>query len=119
MGKNKSSRVHPPYKTKYRVGNWREYEAGLRARGDITVWFTSKAIASWTPPNNGRRGAQRRYSDLAIEASMTLRLLFHLPLRQTEGFLGSLLELMDLDLPAPDHSTLSRRGRDLDVPLRA
>ena len=50
---------------------------------------------------------------------MTLRLLFHLPLRQTEGFLGSLLGLMGLDLPAPDHSTLSRRGRDLDVPLRA
>ncbi len=49
MGKNKSSRVHPPYKTKYRVDNWREYEAGLRARGDITVWFKPKAIASWTP----------------------------------------------------------------------
>jgi len=119
MGKNKSSRVHPPYKTKYRVGNWREYEAGLRARGDITVWFTPKAIASWTPPNNGRRGAQRRYSDLAIEASMTLRLLFHLPLRQTEGFVASLFRLMDLDLPAPDHSTLSRRGADPAVPVHA
>ena len=58
MGSSRSSRIQPPYKTKYRVGNWREYEAGLRARGDIMVWFTPEAIDSWTPPNRGR-GAPR------------------------------------------------------------
>ena len=52
----RSSLVHPPYKTKYRVGNWPEYERGLRRRGDITVWFNEDAIAAWTPPGNGHRG---------------------------------------------------------------
>ena len=53
--------------------------------------------------------------------ALTLRLVFHLPLRQTEGFLDSLLRLMELDLKAPDHTTLSRRNKDVDVssPTRA
>ena len=49
--------------------------------------------------------------------ALTLRLLLHLPLRQTEGFLTSLFRLMELDLPSPDHTTLSRRGQQLDVTL--
>jgi hypothetical protein len=83
------------------------------------VWFSEDAIAAWTPPGNGRRGGQQRYSDLAIETALTLRVVFHLPLRQTEGFLGSLLHVMGLDCRAPDHTTLSRRGRKLDIALRA
>ena len=114
----KSSRIHPPYKTKYRVRNWREYERGLRSRGDVTVWFSEDAIAAWIPPGNRRRGGQQRYSDLAIETSLSLRVVFHLPLRQTEGFVESLLQLMGLDYGAPDHTTLSRRGRTLDLALR-
>jgi IS5 family transposase len=58
----------------------------------------------------GTRGGQRQYSDVAIETALTLRLLFHLPLRQTEGFLHSLFGMMGLELAAPDHTTLSRRG---------
>jgi hypothetical protein len=119
MSALKSSRIHPPYKTKYRVGSWREYERGLRSRGDITVWLSEDPTAAWTPPGNGCRGGQQRYSDLAIETALTLRVVFHLPLRQTEGFLGSLLHLMGLDCAAPDHTTLSRRGRTLDIALRA
>ena len=118
MSTHKSSRVHPKFKTKYRVGNWSEYERGLRSRGDVTIWFTKDALDAWTPPTNGRRGGQRRYSDLAIETALTLRLVFHLPLRQTEGFVGSVLGLMGVLLDAPDHTTLSRRGRQLDVELR-
>jgi hypothetical protein len=83
------------------------------------VWFSENAIAAWTPPGNGRRGGQLRYSELAIETALTLRVVFHLPLRQTEGFVGSLLHLMGLDCGAPDHTTLSRRGRKLDIALRA
>ena len=75
-------------------------------------------IAAWTPDGDSRRGGQRKYSDVAIETAMTLRLLFHLPLRQTEGFLTSLFQLMGLGLPAPDHTTLSRRGQHLEVTLR-
>jgi len=116
MASRKSSRVNPKYKTKYRTKNWRAYEAGLRSRGDVTVWLSEEAIAAWTPPNNGRRGGQLRYSNLAILTALTLRLLFHLPLRQTEGFVASLLRLMAVDLAAPDHSTLSRRNSNVDVP---
>jgi hypothetical protein len=86
---------HPKYKTTYRVKNWREYDQALRDRGDITLWISHEAIDAWTPPQTGKRGAQPVYSDLAIETALTLRLLFRLPLRQTEGFLGSLLRLMD------------------------
>ncbi|MCP3914709.1 MAG: IS5/IS1182 family transposase, partial [bacterium] len=57
-------------------------------RGDITIWLTPEAVAAWRATRNGKRGGQRRYSDLAIETALTLRLVFHLPLRQTEGFLG-------------------------------
>ena len=81
------SKVHPRYKTKYRVANWAAYNRALVRRGDVTVWVSSEAIAAWTPSRSGRRGGQRRYSDLAIETALTLRLLYHLPLRQAEGFL--------------------------------
>ena len=65
------SKVHPTYKTKYRVANWPAYNQALVRRGDVTVWFSSEAIAAWTPRRSGRRGGQRRYSDLAIEAALT------------------------------------------------
>ncbi len=116
MPSTKSSRVNPKYKQKYRVGNWRAYESGLRARGDVTVWFAEEALSAWTPPPTGCRGGQPRYSNLAILTALSLRMLFHLPLRQTEGFVASLLRLMGLDLNAPDHTTLSRRNRDVLVP---
>ncbi len=100
---------HPKYKTAYRVKNWREYDNSLRDRGDITLWITPEAIAAWRAPMTGKRGAQPIYADIAIETALSLRLLFHLPLRQTEGVLGSVLRLMGLALPCPDHTTLSRR----------
>ena len=107
------SKVHPTYKTKYRVANWPAYNRALVRRGDVTVWLSSEAIAAWTPRRSGRRGGQRRYSDLAIETALTLRLLYHLPLRQAEGFLHALFGMMRLDLSAPDYTTLSRRSRHL------
>ncbi len=119
MAARTSSLVHPKYKTQYSVKNWPEYEQGLRARGDVTIWFSERAIAGWSHRGKRKRGGQRRYSDLAIETALTLRLLFHLPLRQTEGFVGSLLRLLDIDLRSPDHSTLSRRGRQLETQLSA
>ena len=67
------SKVHPTYKTKYRVANWPAYNRALVRRGDVTVWVSSEAIAAWTASRSGRRGGQRRYSDLAIETALTLR----------------------------------------------
>ena len=86
MSTTRSSLVHPPYKTKYRGKNWRECERGLRARGDVAAWVSTEAVQAWTPPRTGRRGGQGRYSTLAIETALTLRLVFHLRLRQAEGF---------------------------------
>ena len=112
------SKVNPTYKTKYRVANWPAYNQALVRRGDVTVWLTSEATAAWTPGRSGRRGGQRRYSDLAIETALTLRLLYHLPLRQAEGFLHALFGMMRLDLSVPDHTTLSRRSQHLTRRLR-
>ena len=107
---------HPQYKTSYRVKNWPEYERSLRNRGDITVWLSQDAIDAWTPPKNGKRGGQDVYSDIAIDTTLSLRLLFHLPLRQAEGFVGCILRLLGLDLSCLDHTTLSRRNRTVEVP---
>ena len=111
------SRVHPKYKTKYRVGNWRAYERALVQCGDVTLWLSADARDAWRPSPSGQPGGQKRFSDLAITTTLTLRLVFRLPLRQAEGFLRSVLSLMDVDLAAPDHTTLSFRGRHLDVKL--
>jgi transposase len=96
------------------VENWAAYDAALRRRDD-TIWVTPEAIATWTPPASGRRGRPARYSDVAIEAGLMLRLAFGGPWRQTEGLLGSLMRLLGLDLPVPDHTTFSRRSANLEV----
>ncbi len=116
--RTKRSRIHPKYKTKYRVRNWAEYERALVERGDLTVWFTDDAVAAWPPEKSRRRGAQPKYSELAIETALTLRLVYRLAWRQTEGFLSSILGLMGLELEAPDHTTLSRRSAGLATELK-
>ena len=68
-----NSRVHPKYKTKYRVSNWSEYDRALVQRGDITLWISEDAIASWKPAPTGLRGAQRKFSNHAIETALVLR----------------------------------------------
>lgn len=114
----KRSRVRPKYKTKYHIANWPDYDRSLVERGNITLWLSPGAMAAWNAKPTRRRGGQRKYSDLAIETALTLRLLPHLPLRQTEGFLRSIFELMGVSLDAPDHTTMSRRSAHLAVPLR-
>ena len=101
---------------RHRVTNWAEYDAGLRARGSLTVWFTPEAIAAWVAAPRTTRGGQASYSDLAIATALTLRAVFRLGLRQTEGLIGSLIGLLGLTLPVPDHTTLSRRAATLEVP---
>ena len=97
----------------YRVRNWQEYETGLRARGSLTVWLglTDGKLANWNSPRPKRRkpGRPRQYSNHAIETTVTLGVVFGLASRQTEGFLRSLLTLLNLDNDVPDHTTISRR----------
>ena len=111
---NADRRHHIPAQ-RHRVRNWREYDAGLRARGSLTVWFTAEAVEAWRAAPRTTRGGQPTYSDLAITTALTLRAVFRLPLRQTEGLIGSILQLLDLDLAVPDHSTMSRRTETLAV----
>jgi len=101
-------------KSQYRVRNWAEYEASLKKRGDLTVWLSDAALHAWRAAPSGKPGGQRTYADIAIEAALTIRMVFHLPLRQTEGFLRCLAEMLEIDLPIPDHTTLSRRLKKLD-----
>src|SRR3954453_6133484 len=112
---NTDRRHHIP-KQRQKVANWAEYDAGLRARGSLTVWFTAEAIEGGRAEARTGRGGQPRYSDLAIATALTLRAVFRLALRQTEGLIGSILQLLGLDLAVPDHSTLSRRAETLEVP---
>jgi hypothetical protein len=112
---NRECRHHIP-KQRHRVTNWAVYDAALRARGSLTVWFTAEAIEGWRAEPRTGRGGQPRYSSLAITTALTLRAVFRLALRQTEGLIGSVLQLLGLDLPVPDHSTLSRRAATLEVP---
>ena len=113
--KANAARRHRIPKQRYRVTNWAEYDAALRQRGSLTVWFSEEAIAAWRAEPRTIRGGQPHYSALAIRTALTLRAVFRLALRQTEGLIGSILRLLGLDLAVPDHSTLSRRAEALEV----
>jgi Transposase DDE domain len=109
------SRRHKFPKARYRVTNWPEYDAALVRRGSLTLWFTDEAVAAWRAPATGKRGGQPIYSATAIETGLALRLVFHQPLRQTEGLLRSIATVLELDIAIPDHTTLSRRGGGLTI----
>ena len=95
--------------SRYKIRNWKQYEAGLIQRGSIRFWINDDAIDQWNPEAKDKtRRRQEEYSDLAIQIYLTFRLLYRQALRQTEGFINSLLKLMDLDLICPDYTTLSR-----------
>ena len=105
-----AARRHRIPKARYRVRNWPAYEAGLRRRGDLTLWIDEAALDKWQAPPRNTPGGQAIYSDLAIEMVLMLRTVFHLALRQAEAFASSVLRLLGLDLRIPDHTTLSRRS---------
>jgi hypothetical protein len=105
-------------KRRYRIRNWRDYNSALVRRGSLTLWVEQCAVNRWrdtaTPVRRGRR---RFYSDLAITCALTLREVYHLPLRATQGLVRSVLLLLGSDSPAPHYSTLSRRAASLEVKL--
>jgi hypothetical protein len=109
--KHNTSRRHHIPKARRRITNWPAYESGLRRRGDVTFWLDEAALSGWCAPRRTSRGGQSIYAGLAIEIVLTLRLLFHLALRQVESFTRSIMRLLGLEIAVPDHSTLSRRGR--------
>lgn len=102
-----------PARTIYKTTNCHDYNRALRQRGSLTVWFDPGMV--WEAAPSGRRGRQQTYSDAAIQACLTIKVLFGMALRQTTGFVASLLKLAGLDWSVPDFSTLSRRQKTLDV----
>jgi hypothetical protein len=114
----------PKPKARYRLRNWKEYNANLRRRGSLTLWLDNETVASWgdTQPQmhrTGQRGRPRQYSATAIQCMLTIRAVYHLPLRATVGFVESVFELMGYAgrLSVADPSTLSRRAATLKVAL--
>lgn len=101
--------------TTYKNRNWAEYNLSLKQRGSLSIWFDPEM--SWEAEASGRRGRQQTYSDAAIQACLTLKVLFGLPLRQTTGFVESLLKLVGLDWSVPGFSTLCRRQKTLSVAI--
>ena len=113
--RHRHRRRHIP-RARRRVTNWPAYDASLRQRGSLTVWFTDEGIESWQAEPRTTRGGQSRYSSLAILTALTLRAVFRLAYRQAEGLIGSVIGLLGLSLRVPDHTTLSRRAATLEVP---
>jgi len=102
---------------KYKVKNWSEYNKSLKNRGDITFWFSDDALTNWLEQYSviKQRGRQVKYSKIALQTIYTFRQIFHLGLRQAEGFTRSLLKIMRVNLPVPDYTTVSRRIRELPI----
>lgn len=106
------------FQRSYKITNWREYNESLVRRGDITVWFDEDVIDQWEHDNaEVRAGHPFVYSDLAIETLLTLRELFRLPYRQTEGFGRALVKLMDVDVAIPHHTSLQKRAAKLGITI--
>ena len=104
-----------PARTKYRTTNWSAYNAALKQRGSLDIWFDP--AMQWLSAPCGRPGRPAHFSDSAIKLCLTLKALFNLPLRQATGLVASLLKLADLDWSVPDYTTLCRRQKTLPVTL--
>lgn len=114
-----SKQEEPKAKDKYKILNWAAYNKCLKDRGRITLWISDDALASWVYEGQRVQGGKIVYSDLAIETCLTLKQVLHLKLRQTEGFVESLMYLMGIERSVPDFSTLSRRAGKLEIDLKA
>jgi hypothetical protein len=105
-------------KTQYRIRNWSEYNAALKQRGSLTFWVSEEALEQWLETEKtGQRGASRTYSNTAIEVMATLKALYRWAGRQIEGFIESVFKLMNIAIAVPDHSTLSRRMKTLEIDI--
>lgn len=115
MPKHQPTSSHP--KPLYRVKNWAEYDKALVQRGSLTFWLSDDFETTWRPIGAKQRGSQFAYSAQAIGVMLTVKEVFHLTNRGVEGLMRSIFHLLALSLSVPDHSTLSRRGKDLPVAL--
>jgi hypothetical protein len=113
-----NARRHKFEKTRYQINNWPAYNEALKNRGSVTLWFSQEIIKAWYSKRNKRksRGGQFKYSDIAIQAALTIKTVYQLPYRATEGFLNSIVSIMKISLEIPDYSRMCRRAIELEVP---
>lgn len=105
-------------KSSYKITDWRKYNESLVQRGSITFWFSDDVIDAWEHANEESKvGHPFVYSDTAIESLLMLRELFRLPYRQTEGLGRSLTQLMQVEVPIPDFTSLAKRAAKLQIAL--
>ena len=108
-----------PAPAHYRTTNGSSSNEALRRRDSLLAWLEREM--EWLASPSGRPGRPQTFSDAAIQFCLSLKALFGLPLRQTEGLMASLLKLAGLDWPVPDFSTLCRRqkGSTVQIPYRS
>jgi len=104
-------------KKKYRLRNWSQYNQALVERGSLTVWFSEDVLDQWYYQGPKQRGAQFTYTDLVIETALTLKAVFRLGFRQSQGLLASMLSLLQVERTVPDYTTLCRRQKTLSIDL--
>ena len=110
--------VKIPKKKSRRISNWRKYNKAVVNRRSLTVWLDQSTIHSWFNTHiPKKRGRPTLYSDLAIEFCLTIKALFKLPLRATQGFVQFIFKMMGLSLSVPDYTSLCKRQKTLKIKL--
>ena len=98
--------------------DWRRINEGLVRRGEILLDL--RILDRWDSElermNAGKEGGRYVYPDIFAKLLSYMHLLFHLPYRQTEGFLKA-LRRFDSRIHVPDYSTIDRRVNRLNVKL--
>ena len=104
--------------SQHRIRNWSEYNKGLKQRGSLTFWISPEVLAHWeVKEKTGKPGATPTYSNQAIVTMVSLKSVMGLPGRALCGFVESVFQLMGVKLSVPDHTTISRRLKRLEVTL--
>ncbi len=116
MAKDTPKQIKP--KERYRLNNWSEYNESLKKRGSLTIWFDDNVKDNWLYNGKQKPGGKKIYGDIAIEFCLTIRSLFRLPYRQTEGMVGSLMKMMSLELPVLSYTQFNRRTKHIDIKLK-
>lgn len=105
-------------KEKYKVVNWSSYNKSLKERGKISIWLPNNLSELWYRSTEDTVVGKQKYSDAAIEFCMTIKQLYSLPYRQTEGFIEDIFKQINLNLNVVSYTQIQRRQSDLEVNMR-
>ncbi len=116
MGKINKKRIKP--RENYRLKNWSAYNNSLKNRGKITIWLGEEAKNNWIYKEKRESGGKIVYSDVAIEFCLTIKHLYNLGYRQTEGFVSDMFKQLKIELPIPSYTQMHRRSKSLKINMR-